>query len=103
MYQEDRIYNHSVERKDGEKHYFISFIDTFGSSVKMEVSAEVYKVSCKAQRIEARIARSDRRHIAYSEISELNLNMKLLNNDNPSVLPCTDSSSFSPPQVFKLY
>ena len=70
MYTEDRVYHHRVEMIDGKKHYFISFVDVHGDKVSQEVSFEVYEASNEAQRNEARIARSDRRHMEHIKLSD---------------------------------
>ena len=82
MYKEDRIYQHSVRMIDGKKHYFISFTDTHGNTVSLEVSRDVYKLIQKSNRNEARIGRSDRRHIDLAEFSDRNVYMKTFHEFN---------------------
>jgi DNA-directed RNA polymerase specialized sigma24 family protein len=55
---------------DGKEHYFISFVDAHGDSVSLEVDRKVYEASRNAQRNEARIALSDRRHITRFVLSD---------------------------------
>ena len=70
MYKEDKIYRHRVEMIDGKKHYFVSFVDVHGDTVIVEVSRDVYRSIQEADRIEARIGRSERRHRDCGELSD---------------------------------
>ena len=77
MYTEDRVYRHKVEMIDGKKHYFISFVDVHGDKISQEVSFKVYEAFQDSQKIEARIGRSDRRHITRKELSDCEKGMKI--------------------------
>ena len=65
MYMEDKTYTHYIEIVDEKEHYFISFKDALNKKIDLEVNSEVYEASKEAQRVEARTARSDRRHVDY--------------------------------------
>ena len=71
MYNEDKIYTRRIEMIGGKKCYFVTFVDSVGNYVDREVCPIVDKSLHDAEKIEARIARSDRRHTERFELSDL--------------------------------
>jgi RNA polymerase sigma factor (sigma-70 family) len=65
MYKEEKTYIRRTRILDGDKHYYVSFEDAHGKIIEVEVSQDVYDAIHSFQRIEAKLAREDRRHIEY--------------------------------------
>ena len=70
MYKEEKIYTRRTINIGGEDHYFLSFKDAAGGIVEIEVELNVYEAIREFELIEARIARSDNRHIERFELSD---------------------------------
>jgi predicted DNA-binding protein YlxM (UPF0122 family) len=79
MYKEDKVYTRRVVLLDGKKHYYVSFQDSHGNTIETEVTEGVYKTILDFQRIEARIARSDRRHLEHRVLSDSEINRRKIN------------------------
>ena len=70
MYKKEKIYTRRIIDIGGEEHYFLSFKDMTGGIVEIEVEQNVYEAIREFELIEARIARSDYRHIERLEFSD---------------------------------
>ena len=69
MYKEEKVYTRRTILIGGKERYFISFKDSVGSIVEIEVEENVYKVIREHELIEARISRADRKHIERLDLS----------------------------------
>jgi len=63
MYKEEKVYARRTTSIDGETCYYLSFKDSVGSIVEVEVDAYVYEAIREFELAEARIAWSDRMHL----------------------------------------
>jgi len=81
MYTEDKVYTRRIEMIDGKERYFVSFVDALGQEVSHEVAPEVYKVVRDAQKVEARIARADRRYVERDALSCHEIDIRALRED----------------------
>ena len=70
MFTEERIYTRRTLRTGGEEHYFISFKDSVGSIVEVEVDEDVYDAMRELELVESKLARSDKRHAEHFELSD---------------------------------
>ena len=69
MFTEERTYTRRILKIGGEEHYFISFKDSVGSVVEVEVDKGVYSAIREHDLIDARIAWSDRMHMERLDLS----------------------------------
>lgn len=65
-----RIYTFYEKQIDGEKQYYVSFLDGQGKWQETEVSVEVFEEMQHLMRKERNYIRSDERHLEYLELSE---------------------------------
>ena len=70
MYTKERIYTRRILNIGEKEHYYISFKDSVGSTVEVEVEKGVYDAMREFELIDARIARSDKRHVEHFELSD---------------------------------
>ena len=83
MYKEEKIYTRRTVMVGGENHYFISFKDAAGGIVDIEVGADVYDVVRRFELLDARIARSDRRHIERLGLSGSEIDRRMKREQEP--------------------
>jgi len=70
MYKEEKVYTRRVINLCGKECYFVAFEGQSGDKVDIEVEAHVYDAIREFELIEARIARSDRRHFEHFALSD---------------------------------
>jgi len=70
MFKKENIYTRRSLKIDGEEHYYISFKDSVGNVVEVEVDEGVYSAIREHDLIDARIAWSDRMHIERLALSD---------------------------------
>lgn len=72
-----------IEETNGQKRYFVAFIDGQGIFRESEVSYEVYTQFCRFVKCERNLRRSDERHLEQSELTEETLCRRALHKPKP--------------------
>ena len=70
MFDNTNPYTIRIEETNGQKRYFVAFIDGQGIFRESEVSYEVYTQFCRFVKCERNLRRSDERHLEQSELTE---------------------------------
>ena len=76
-------YTIRIEETNGQKRYFVAFIDGQGIFRESEVSYEVYTQFCCFVKCERNLRRSDERHLEQSELTEETLCRRALHKPKP--------------------
>lgn len=76
-------YTIRIEETNGQKRYFVAFIDGQGIFRESEVSYEVYTQFCRFVKCERNLRRSDERHLEQSELTEETLCRRALHKPKP--------------------
>lgn len=71
MFDNTNPYTIRIEETNGQKRYFVAFIDGQGIFRESEVSYEVYTQFCRFVKCERNLRRSDERHLEQSELPEV--------------------------------
>lgn len=70
MFDNTNPYTIRIEEMNGQKRYFVAFVDGQGIFRETEVSYEVYAQFCRFVKCERNLRRSDERHLEQSELTE---------------------------------
>lgn len=70
MFDNTNPYTIRIEEMNGQKRYFVAFVDGQGIFREAEVSYEVYAQFCRFVKCERNLRRSDERHLEQSELTE---------------------------------
>ena len=73
MFDNTNPYTIRIEEMNGQKRYFVAFVDGQGVFREVEVSYEVYMQFCCFVKCERNLRRSDERHLEQSELTERTL------------------------------
>ena len=83
MFDNTNPYTIRIEETNGQKRYFVAFIDGQGIFRESEVSYEVYTQFCRFVKCERNLRRSDERHLEQSELTEETLCRRALHKPKP--------------------
>lgn len=70
MFDNTNPYTIRIEEMNGQKRYFVAFVDGQGVFREVEVTYEVYTQFCCFVKCERNLRRSDERHLEQSELTE---------------------------------
>ena len=83
MFDNTNPYTIRIEEMNGQKRYFVAFVDGQGIFREVEVSHEVYMQFCRFVKRERNLRRSDERHLEQSELTEGTLCRRALHKPKP--------------------
>ena len=83
MFDNTNPYTIRIEETNGQKRYFVAFIDGQAIFREVEVSYEVYIQFCRFVKCERNLRRSDERHLEQSELTEETLCRRALHKPKP--------------------
>ena len=83
MFDNTNPYTIRIEETNGQKRYFVAFIDGQGIFRESEVSYEVYTQFCRFVKCERNLRRSDERHLEQSDLTEETLCRRALHKPKP--------------------
>lgn len=83
MFDNTNPYTIRIEEINGQKRYFVAFVDGQGIFREVEVSYEVYTQFCRFVKCERNLRRSDERHLEQSELTEETLCRRALHKPKP--------------------
>ena len=83
MFDNTNPYTIRIEETNGQKRYFVAFIDGQGIFRESEVSYEVYTQFCRFVKCERNLRRSDERHLEQSELTEETLCRRAVHKPKP--------------------
>lgn len=83
MFNNTNPYTIRIEETNGQKRYFVAFVDGQAIFQEVEVSYEVYKQFCSFIKCERNLRRSDERHLEQSELTEETLCRRALHKPKP--------------------
>ena len=83
MFDNTNPYTIRIEETNGQKRYFVAFVDGQAIFREVEVSYEVYKQFCSFVKCERNLRRSDERHLEQSELTEETLCRRALHKPKP--------------------
>ena len=83
MFDNTNPYTIRIEETNGQKRYFVTFIDGQGIFRESEVSYEVYTQFCRFVKCERNLRRSDERHLEQSELTEETLCRRAVHKPKP--------------------
>ena len=91
MFDNTNPYTIRIEEMNGQKRYFVAFVDGQGIFREVEVSYEVYTQFCRFVKCERNLRRSDERHLEQSELTEETLCRRALHKPKPIDEAISDS------------
>ena len=94
MFDNTNPYTIRIEETNGQKRYFVAFIDGQGIFRESEVSYEVYTQFCRFVKCERNLRRSDERHLEQSELTEETLCRRALHKPKPVDEAVNDSGDY---------